>query len=242
MRGTKIQWATATWNPITGCTPVSRGCDNCYAKRQAERNRAMHSQKYQDGFELRVHPGCFDEPLRWQKPERIFVCSMSDLFHEGVKDHIIRSLFDRMNQASHHTFMVLTKRPERLADLDHTVWGPNIWAGVTVESAEYLHRIDTLSVIPAAVRFVSFEPLLGPMPDDLEAWLSCFDRTLAVNWAIVGGESGPRARPIHYQWVLDIRDVCQTLGIPFFFKQWGGKNKAKNGNLLQGRTWEELPA
>ncbi len=234
MNRTKINWTDVTWNPITGCESISRGCTNCYAKTMAHRLQAMGSPRYRNGFELTVHPELIDRPLRWMKPRRIFVCSMSDLFHENVPFEIIASIFQTMNRADWHTFQVLTKRSGRLFEmLDALNWTPNIWIGETVESAEYLWRIDTLRDVPAKVRFISFEPLLGPIPTDIDL--------TGIHWAIVGGESGPHARPINYQWVLDIRGACERQGVKFFFKQWGGRNKRKSGRLLQGRTWDDMP-
>ncbi len=234
MKRSKIEWTDTTWSPITGCTPISDGCENCYARAMAHRLQAMGNPKYCNGFKLTVHPELLDQPLGWTKPRRIFVCSMSDLFHSEIQGRILGEIFATMNAAHWHTFQVLTKRSTLLYEMaPHLTWSPNIWMGVTVESAKYLTRIDDLRTVPAAIRFVSFEPLLGPMPADLD--LS------GIDWVIVGGESGPRARPINYRWVLGIRDACQRQGVAFFFKQWGGRNKKKNGRLLQGRTWDEMP-
>jgi protein gp37 len=234
MKDSKIEWTDATWNPITGCDPISAGCKNCYARAMALRLQAMSSPRYTKGFELNVHPEIMDEPMRWTKPRHIFVCSMSDLFHESLGSRVIERVFQTMNSADWHTFQVLTKRSGRLAELAPALtWSRNIWAGVTVESAEYTKRIQDLREVPAAVRFVSFEPLIGPIPRDIDL--------IGIDQAIVGGESGPQARPINYRWVLDLRDACREQGVAFFFKQWGGKNKRKNGRRLQGRTWDEMP-
>ena len=234
MNKTAIEWSEVVWNPITGCTPISHGCDNCYARTMAKRLQAMGSPKYRDGFKLTVHKDILDQPLQWKKPRRIFVCSMSDLFHEFLVYGIISRVFGVMNQAERHTFQVLTKRSGQLMYLRKALtWSPNIWMGVTVESTRYLSRINDLRTVPAAVRFISFEPLLGPIPADVDL--------RGIGWVIVGGESGPNARPINYRWVLDIKDACERQGVPFFFKQWGGQNKKKTGRLLQGRTWDGMP-
>jgi len=230
----KIEWTDATWNPVTGCDPVSAGCLHCYAKTMAQRLQAMGSPRYNRGFEVAVHREIIAQPLTWTKPRVIFVCSMSDLFHEFLGWPVIAQIFETMNTAAWHTFQILTKRSEILEEAaSRLTWTPNIWAGVTVEEQRYLYRIDHLRKVPSAIRFVSFEPLLGPMPADLNL--------TGIHWVIVGGESGPYARPINYQWVLDLRETCQRQGVAFFFKQWGGRNKRKNGRLLQGRTWDEMP-
>lgn len=234
MKTTKIEWTDVTWNPITGCDPISSGCKNCYAQAMALRLKHMGSPRYANGFNLTVHPEVIDQPLHWTRPRMVFVCSMSDLFHEALGSAVIERVFETMNAAPQHTFQVLTKRSSRLWEMGDAIeWTPNIWAGVTVESADYLNRLSDLREVPSAVRFVSFEPLLGPIPADIDL--------TGIHWAIVGGESGPGARPINYQWVLDLRDACQRQGVAFFFKQWGGRNKRKNGRLLQGRTWNEMP-
>ncbi|NPV48793.1 MAG: phage Gp37/Gp68 family protein [Armatimonadetes bacterium] len=233
MAATTIEWTEATWNPVTGCSKVSAGCANCYAERMARRLQAMGQPNYRDGFAVRCHPHMLDLPLRWRKPQMVFVNSMSDLFHEDVPLSFIQDVFTVMDRAHWHVFQVLTKRSERLLEIASLLdWTPNIWAGVTVESGEYLRRCDDLRMVPAAVRFVSFEPLIGPVPQpDLSS----------IHWAIVGGESGPGARPMQPGWVLDIRDACREQGVPFFFKQWGGCNKKKAGRLLEGRTWDAVP-
>lgn len=229
----QIEWTESTWNPVTGCTKVSQGCKFCYAERMAERLRAMGQPNYRNGFQLTLQPHMLALPLRWKTTRRIFVNSMSDLFHDQVPLEYIQRVFDVMRRASWHQFQVLTKRAERLAevaaDLD---WPANIWMGVSVESALHVDRIDCLRGTGARVKFLSLEPLLGPLPGlVLEA----------IDWIIVGGESGPHARPIQESWVLDVRDQCQRAGVSFFFKQWGGKNKRQAGRLLAGRTWDELP-
>lgn len=231
--GSGIEWTEATWNPVTGCNKVSPGCKFCYAERMAKRLQAMGQQNYRDGFALTLQPHMVELPLRWKKPRTIFVNSMSDLFHDDVPLDFIQPVFDVMRRAHWHRFQVLTKRAERLAELDASlVWAPNIWMGVSVESEKYVHRIEYLQKTRAAVKFLSLEPLLGPLPKlDLRG----------IHWAIVGGESGPGSRPIDPAWVFDIRDQCQAAKVPFFFKQWGGKNKKKAGRLLEGRTWEEMP-
>ena len=228
-----IEWTEATWNPVTGCDKVSPGCKNCYAEKQAARLKAMGSVKYIRGFEVALHPDTLDRPLRWTKPRQIFVNSMSDLLHDEVPDDFILSVFDVMNRAGHHTFQVLTKRPERLVELEGRVeWTPNIWMGVSVESERYLDRIDDLRDCGAALRFLSLEPLLGPLNGlNLDG----------IGWAIVGGESGPGAREMREEWVWDIKRQCDDAGTPFFFKQWGGVNKRKTGRKLGGRTWDAIP-
>ena len=229
----KIEWTGATWNPLTGCTKLSPGCRNCYAERLSRRLQAMGQEQYRNGFQLTLHTTMLDAPLQWRKPRTVFVNSMSDLFHEAVPDDFIRSVFDVMRRASWHRFQVLTKRASRLASLAPTLeWSPNIWMGVSVETEAYVHRIGDLLRAPACVRFLSLEPLLGPLPNlPLQG----------VDWVIVGGESGPSARPMDESWVVDIRQQCSQASIPFFFKQWGGVNKKKRGRLLDGRTWDEMP-
>ncbi|NOX52991.1 MAG: phage Gp37/Gp68 family protein [Planctomycetes bacterium] len=231
--GSAIEWTESTWNPVTGCTKVSPGCAHCYAERFAKRLQAMGQRNYARGFELTVHEHVVELPLRWRRPQRIFVNSMSDLFHEEVPLSFIERVFDVMRRASWHVFQVLTKRAARMRELSERLdWPANVWAGVSVETERYLFRLDELRAVPAAVRFVSFEPLLGPVDrPDLNG----------IDWVIVGGESGPGARPIREEWVLSLRDQCLAEGIPFFFKQWGGRNKRRSGRLLEGRTWDEIP-
>jgi len=228
-----IEWTESTWNPVTGCTKVSPGCAHCYAERMARRLQAMGQPNYRRGFRPTVHPRVLDLPLSWRRPQMIFVNSMSDLFHEDVPVDFIRRTFGVMAQADWHQFQVLTKRSERLRDLDPMLeWTENVWMGVSVESTEYTFRIDDLRATAAAVKFLSIEPLLGALPElDLDG----------IDWVIVGGESGPGARPVEERWVTDIRDQCREAGVPFFFKQWGGTNKKKAGRLLEGRTWDEMP-
>ncbi len=229
----KIEWTESTWNPVTGCTQISEGCQNCYAKRMAKRLCAMGQKKYSNGFKLALHHDCLDEPLSWKKPQIIFVCSMSDLFHEDVPDDFIMDVFNSMNKAKWHTFQVLTKRADRLAAIAPKLkWTPNIWIGVTVENNLHVDRIKALKNIPAKVKYLSIEPMLSEISNLV------LD---GIDWVIVGGESGPGARPIKEEWILPIRDKCQKLKIPFFFKQWGGVNKKINGSLLQGKEWKELP-
>jgi protein gp37 len=229
----KIEWTESTWNPVTGCTKISVGCNNCYARRIALRLQAAGSPNYANGFRVALHPHALDIPLRWRRPRIIFVNSMSDLFHEDVPLDFIRHVFEVMSRARHHQFQVLTKRSERLLELSpELTWPENVLMGVTVENADYTFRIDHLRQTSAALKFISFEPLLGPVPDiDFEG----------IDWVIVGGESGPHSRPIQPDWVIDIRDQCRDAKIPFFFKQWGGTNKKKSGRKLQGRTWDQVP-
>lgn len=232
-KGSGIEWTESTWNPITGCTKVSPGCKHCYAERMAERLQAMGQANYANGFELTVQPHMLELPLTWKKPQTIFVNSMSDLFHEKVPVEYIQRVFDVMARADWHRFQILTKRGERLANLGPELkWADNVWMGVSVETARYRPRIDALRSTEARVKFLSLEPLLGPLHDlDLDG----------IDWVIVGGESGPKARPMEPTWVTDIRDQCRRAQVPFFFKQWGGKNKKKAGRLLQGRTWSQMP-
>ena len=228
-----IEWTDATWNPVTGCTKVSPGCKNCYAERLAARLRAMGNPRYRNGFVVTLQPDQLDLPLRWRRPKRIFVNSMSDLFHESVPDEYIRQVFDMMERAHWHVFQILTKRAERLARIATRLpWPVNVWQGVSVESARYTSRIRWLKAIPAAVRFLSVEPLLGPIPElPLEG----------VHWVIVGGESGPQRREMAADWARGVRDQCLRSGVPFFFKQWGGRTPKSRGRLLDGRTWDEMP-
>ena len=228
-----IEWADCTWNPVTGCTKVSDGCTNCYAERMAIRLRAMGSPNYRDGFAVRCHAHMLGRPLAWRKPHMVFVNSMSDLFHPQVPETFIAQVFDIMAQAHWHTFQVLTKRPRRMVELGNSLsWPGNVWAGVSVENGKVRDRIDLLRECSAGTKFLSLEPLLGP----LRGLGLC-----GIDWVIVGGESGPGARPMNPEWVLDIRNQCQAADIPFFFKQWGGVNKKKAGRALEGRTWSETP-
>jgi protein gp37 len=231
--GSFIEWTESTWNPVTGCTKISLGCQNCYAERMSRRLQGMGNPRYRNGFEVTLHRDALALPGAWRKPQMVFVNSMGDLFHPSVPFGFIQDVFKAMQDTPRHTFQVLTKRSDRLASLAPRLpWPGNVWAGVTVEAAEYLPRLDRLRMVPAAVRFVSFEPLLGPM---MGADLT------GIGWVIVGGESGPGARPIQADWVRDIRDHCKLTGARFFFKQWGGRKKKEAGRLLDGETWSELP-
>jgi protein gp37 len=228
-----IEWTDATWNPVTGCTKVSAGCKNCYAERMAKRLRAMGVHQYRNGFRVTVQPDMVDLPLRWRRPRRVFVNSMSDLFHEEVPLAHVQRVFNVMNRCPQHTFQVLTKRPEVAAQYSpQLTWSQNIWMGVSVENMLVQHRIANLKGIPAAIRFLSLEPLLGPFPRlQLDG----------IHWVIVGGESGPGARPMKEEWVHQIRQQCLARGVTFFFKQWGGVNKKRRGRELGGRTWDDMP-
>jgi protein gp37 len=234
-----IEWTEATWNPVTGCTKVSPGCAHCYAETFAERFRGVPGHPYQQGFDLKLWPERLDLPLRWKRPRTIFVNSMSDLFHVDVPDAYIVEVFDVMRQAEWHTFQVLTKRPERVAALSRQLeWSPNIWMGTSVENQRWTSRIDHLRGTGAQVKFLSCEPLLGALQLDLEG----------IDWVIVGGESGYRARPMRADWARDIRAQCEHAAVPFFFKQWGAHDeqgirvgKGRAGRVLDGRTWDDMP-
>jgi protein gp37 len=231
-QATSIEWTEATWNPVTGCTKVSPGCKHCYAERMAKRLHAMGQPRYSDGFRVTLQEDLLEQPLRWRTPRRIFVNSMSDLLHPNVPEEFIRRVFQTMEQAHWHQFQILTKRPERLAALDGFDWPANVWMGVSVENEDYIWRIAHLRAVPATVRFLSLEPLLGPL------------RSLplaGIHWVIVGGESGPRARPMDPDWVRQIRARCLDRGVPFFFKQWGGTRKSRTGRELDGRIWSQFP-
>ena len=229
-----IEWTDATWNPATGCTKTSPGCAHCYAESFARRLRGAGNKHYARGFEPIVHRDVLDAPLRWRKPRHVFVCSMGDLFHDKVPTEFIIRVFKTMAAARRHVFQVLTKRSSRLAELAPRLpWPPNVWAGVSIESESYLPRLRDLLKVPAAVRFLSLEPLLGPIPGL---------QLKGIHWVIVGGESGPRARPMKKTWVRQIRATCRRGGVPFFFKQWGGRNKKAAGRTLDARTWDERPA
>ena len=223
----RIEWTETTWNPVTGCTKISQGCKNCYADRMSRRLQAMGVAKYRGGFSVAVHPQALGDPLRWREPRLVFVNSMSDLFHEDVPTAFIEAVFKVMNEAHHHTFQVLTKRPSRVSAFSGRLrWAPNIWLGTSIESEQCLHRLDFLRRADARPKFLSLEPLLGPLPGlTLEG----------VDWVIAGGESGPGARPMHSQWVRDIRDKCVATGVPFFFKQWGGVFKKRTGRGTSSR-------
>lgn len=228
-----IEWTEATWNPVTGCTKISQGCKHCYAERFSKRLQAMGVQRYQNGFRVTLHHDLLDLPLRWKKPKKIFVNSMSDLFHDEVSLDFIFDVFRTIEKAHWHTFQILTKRSRRLTELAPCLpWPNNLWVGVSVENEEVIYRIDDLRKVPARVRFLSLEPLLGPLYN-----LNLF----GIHWVIVGGESGPGARPMKEEWVRSIRDQCREQNVAFFFKQWGGVQKHRNGRLLDNKTWDEYP-
>ena len=228
-----IEWTFRTWNPITGCNKVSPGCEHCYAERMARRLQAMGVKKYANGFNVTMHPDVLEDPLGWKKPQVIFVNSMSDLFHETIPFEYVQAIFDVMRRADWHVFQILTKRSKRLARLAGKIdWPSNVWMGATVENAHYRFRINDLRKTGANIKFLSLEPLLGPLPElDLSG----------IDWAIVGGESGPGARPMKKEWVLDIRDQCRKQNVAFFFKQWGGINKKRTGRSLNGHFYSEMP-
>jgi protein gp37 len=228
-----IEWTEATWNPVTGCSKVSPGCAHCYAETFAERFRGVPGHPYEQGFDLRFWPDRLELPLRWRRPRVVFVNSMSDLFHEAIPLDYVRRVFDVMARADWHTFQVLTKRHERLAELASELdWPANVWMGVSIENRRFVHRADRLRDVPAAVRFISAEPLLGPL-EGLE-----LD---GIDWLIAGGESGFRHRRIDPAWVRELRDRCAAERVAFFFKQWGGRTPKAGGRLLDGETWDELP-
>jgi protein gp37 len=229
----EIEWTESTWNPVTGCNKISAGCKNCYAERMANRLKAIGYQSYANGFQLTLQEHALPLPLKWKKPRSIFVNSMSDLFHKDVPSSFIQEVFKVMVASPQHRFQVLTKRSNRLLQFAPKLpWSDNIWAGVTVERADYAFRAGHLRETGAMVKFLSIEPLLGPIPNlDLSG----------IDWVIVGGESGPSARPMQAEWAREIRDQCVRADVPFFFKQWGGWSKKKNGRILDGRTWDEMP-
>lgn len=228
-----IEWTDMTWNPVTGCSKVSQGCKNCYAARMARRLHAMGAERYRNGFNVTLHHDLIDTPKRWRKPRRIFVNSMSDLFHEEVPLEFIQQVFETMQACSHHVFQVLTKRSERLQALsDALPWPSNVWMGVSVEDARVLSRVSHLVNVPAKVRFLSCEPLIGP----LEGLM-----LQGIDWVIVGGESGPGARPMSPDWVHDIRRKCDDAQVAFFFKQWGGIQKHRTGREINGQTYDAMP-
>lgn len=233
MSATSIEWTEATWNPVTGCSKVSPGCTNCYAERMAQRLRAMGQPNYRDGFAVRVHRHMLDVPTRWQKSRMVFVNSMGDLFHDEVDATFIQDVFEVMRSTPQHTYQLLTKRASRLMEMSRALdWPTNVWMGVTVEDEQRMARVEVLRKVPASVRFLSLEPLLGPLPGlDLDG----------IDWVIVGGESGPRARPMAKEWVLDIRDLCLGQDVPFFFKQWGGVRKKAAGRELERHVWNQMP-
>ena len=228
-----IEWTESTWNPLTGCTKVSPGCKHCYAERMAKRLRAMGQPNYRNGFDLTIHEHVLAAPLKWKKPQLIFVNSMSDLFHNDVPFDFIIKIFEVMRKANWHQFQILTKRSERLLECSpHIDWPENVWMGVSVENCDYTSRIDDLRASHAKLKFLSLEPLLGPLPELI---------LNGIDWVIVGGESGPGARPIERKWVIDIRTQCRKANVPFFFKQWGGTNKKSTGRQLDGKTYDEMP-
>lgn len=229
-----IEWTEATWNPVTGCSKISPGCKHCYAERMAKRLKGMGTENYRNGFEVTLQPQMLDRPLKWKKPKRIFVNSMSDLFHEKVPLKFIQQVFAVMREASWHQFQLLTKRAERLEELSSVIdWPDNVWMGVSVENMDYVSRMDHLRRTPAFIKFVSFEPLLGPL-----VGLNLNE----IDWAIIGGESGPGARPMLRKWVEGIRKECKAADVSFFFKQWGGTNKKATGRILNNRTYDAFPA
>lgn len=232
-QNSSIEWTEATWNPVTGCSKISPGCKNCYAERMAKRLAAMGQERYRNGFDVTLQSDIVDLPLKWSEPRIIFVNSMSDLFHEDVPESFIKEVFRTMSRAYWHTFQILTKRSDRVAALaPHLPWPKNIWMGVSVESPQYTFRIADLRNVPAAVRFLSVEPLLTPIP---RLPLN------GIDWVIVGGESGPGSRSMQADWVRQIRDRCLIQEVPFFFKQWGGARKHKTGRRLDGRMWNQMP-
>jgi protein gp37 len=235
---TAIEWTDATWNPVSGCTKIGRGCDHCYAERMAERFRGTPDHPFQNGFDLTLRPHKLSEPLRWRSPRRVFVNSMSDLFHKEIPRTFVDSVFDTMEQAHWHKFQVLTKRSSLLRNYVNRRYAsghapPHIWLGVSIEDRQSLGRLAHLVQARAAVRFASFEPLLEGLGDL---------RLQGIHWAIVGGESGPHARPMNPEWARAIREQCLAQGVAFFFKQWGGKTPKSGGNRLDGRQWLQYPA
>lgn len=231
---TKIEWTESSWNPITGCSPISPGCAHCYAARFAKRLQAMGNPRYKNAFEVTIHEDLINAPLSWKKPQMIFVNSMSDLFHDDVPTEIIKRIFDTMNKAPAHTFQVLTKRAERLAELAPELqWSDNIWMGVSIENQDMIFRSDLLRQTDAHIKFISAEPLLSSLDGlNLEG----------IDWLIVGGESGPGCRPMKKEWVLDLKNLCEATDTAFFFKQWGGTNKKKAGSLLDGKMYKNYPS
>jgi protein gp37 len=229
----RIEWTQATWNPVTGCDKVSPGCAHCYAETFAERWRGVPGHPYEQGFDLRIWPERLEQPLRWKSPRVIFVNSMSDLFHEAIPDDYIARVFEVMEQARQHQFQVLTKRHERLAELAPELpWPENVWAGVSIENKRWVCRADALRQVPAAVRFISAEPLLGPLDGlDLDG----------IDWLIAGGESGYRHRAVREEWIVELQERCADEGVAFFFKQWGGRHSKAHGRTLRGREWSEMP-
>lgn len=230
----KIEWTEYTWNPVTGCTPISAGCKHCYAERMAKRLQAMGNPRYRNGFSVSLHEELINQPYQWKKPRVVFVNSMSDLFHENIPDEFIAKVFHTMNNCPHHTFQVLTKRSERLLQLSpHLKWTHNIWMGVTIENASVSERLEHLLNTDARVKFLSCEPLIGPL-DNIEL--------RGIDWVIVGGESGPGARPMEKEWALTLLNKCLSSNVPYFFKQWGGVNKKAAGRVLEGQVWDQRPS
>lgn len=233
MAQSSIEWTEMTWNPTTGCNKVSAGCKHCYAEVMARRLKAMGIEKYRDGFELRIHPNALNIPYTWKTPKIVFVNSMSDLFHKDVPLSFIQEVFKVMNDNPQHVFQILTKRSDLLLKFSSKLkWGHNIWMGVSVENAKVMHRIEDLRDTDARVKFLSCEPLIGPLPNM---------NLNRIDWVIVGGESGRKSRPMKEEWALDILDQCKASDVKFFFKQWGGVNKKKTGRLLLDQTWDEMP-
>ncbi len=232
MAKSAIEWTESTWNPVTGCTKISAGCEHCYAELLSKRLKAMGNPKYTRGFQVTLHEELIDAPLRWKKPQLIFVNSMSDLFHEKVSDNFIIQVFNVMKEAKWHKFQVLTKRSSRLFRLSPVLpWSPNIWMGVSIENMDYTFRVEHLRTTGAQLKFLSLEPLLSNLNLDLTG----------IDWVIAGGESGPKARSMDPSWVINIRNQCIAAQVPFFFKQWGGVHRKKAGRILEGRTWDEAP-
>jgi protein gp37 len=228
-----IEWTDATWNPVTGCSKISPGCKHCYAERMSKRLQAMGQPNYANGFQVTLQPHMLELPLEWKRPRRVFVNSMSDLFHKDVPLAFIKKVFNVMRRANWHQYQLLTKRSERLLEVSPVLtWEPHIWMGVSVENEDYTDRIDDLRKTGADVKFLSLEPLLGPLSKL---------NLRGIDWVIVGGESGPGARPMNPEWVRDIRDQCVRANVPFFFKQWGGPFKRRTGRVLDGRTWDQMP-
>ena len=229
----KIEWTENSWNPVTECDKYSAGCKNCYAEKMANRLYTMGQNKYKNKFQVTLHEDSLEEPLKWKKPSKIFVCSMSDIFHKDVPFEFVDKIFKIMHQADWHIFQILTKRSDRLFEYSTRIlWPKNVWAGVTVEHKDYISRIEDLRAVKAPVKFISFEPLLSEIP---------YINLKGIQWVICGGESGPHAREINADWVRGIRDMAVNQNIPFLFKQWGGINKKKAGRLLDGKEWLEMP-
>lgn len=233
MSNSKIEWTEITWNPTTGCNKVSSGCKNCYAEIFAKRLQAMGNKKYKNGFELTIHPDVLTEPMKWKSSRTVFVNSMSDIFHEDIPLNFLKKVFKTMNDTPQHTYQVLTKRAERLEKIaDNFKWTDNIWMGVTVEDEKVISRINNLKNTPARIKFLSLEPLLGPLPNlNLDG----------IHWIIVGGESGRNSREVKKEWIIDIKNQCEKNNVEFFFKQWGGMNKKANGRELNGKTYNGMP-